>query len=168
MKGKKMNEELVVKYDKQLFNWCLKKCHNYLDAEDLKQDIYLQIINAKSKNIIIQNEEHFIWKVAYYTWCKKAKEYLKRKKEIFITAKMENILNNEVDILKCIEAEEIKTLLADNVNNFKAPLKNIVKLYYYRNLSIKEIANEENIKESLVKYYLYEARKKLRRILENE
>ena len=163
-----MNKDLITKYDRQLFNWCLKKCHNYLDAEDLKQDIYLQIIKAQAKDIIMQNEEHFIWKVAYYTWCKKAKEYLKRKREITITEEIENILKNEIDILKLVEADEIKNLLADNVNNFKEPMKTIVKLYYYQNLSIKEIASKENMKESLVKYYLYEARNKLRRILENE
>ena len=106
-----MNKELIEKYDKQLFNWCLRKCHNYLDAEDLKQEIYFQIINAKAKNIIIQNEEHFIWKIAYYTWCKKAKEYLKRKKEVFLTTEMENILKNDIDVLKIVETEEIKTLL---------------------------------------------------------
>ena len=163
-----MNKELIIKYDKQLFNWCLRKCHNYLDAEDLKQDIYLQIIKAKDKNIIIQNEEHFIWKVAYYTWCKKVKEDLKRKKEITITAEMENLLKNDIDVLKLVEQDEIKIILKNNIEKFGEPLKTIVKLYYYQNLSIKEIADKENMKESLVKYYLYEARKKLRRILENE
>ncbi len=156
------------KYDKELFIWCLKKCHNYLDAEDLRQDIYLQLVKAHSKNIIIQNEEHFLWKLAYYTWCKKVKEYEKRKKEITITAEMENIIKNDIDILKYVETEEIKNLLAINIKKFFEPLKTIVNLYYYQDLSIKEIAHKENMKESLVKYYLYEARKKLRRIIENE
>lgn len=163
-----MNKELVEKYDKKLFKWCLCKCHNYLDAEDLKQDIYLQIIKAQNKKIIIQNEEHFIWKVAYYTWCKKVKEYLKYKQDISITAEMENILKNDIDILKIVETEEIKTLLNNNINNFNEPIRTIVILYYYNDLSIKEIALKENMKESLIKYYLYEARNKLRRILENE
>lgn len=163
-----MNKELLTKYDKQLFNWCLRKCHNYLDAEDLKQDIYLQIINAQAKNIIIQNEEHFLWKVAYYTWCKKAKEYLKKQREVTITAEMENVLKSEIDVLKLVEKEEVKTLLETNIDSFNEPLKMVVKLYYFEDLSIKEIAKLKNMQESLVKYYLYEARKKLRRIFENE
>ncbi len=163
-----MDKELIEKYDGQLFRWCLGKCHNYLDAEDLKQEIYLQMYEAKNKNIIIQNTEHFLWKVAYYTWCKKAKEYLKCKRNITITAEMENILKSDIDILKMVETEEIKSILDNNITKLKEPIKTIVILYYYNDLSIKDIALLKKMKESLVKYYLYEARNKLRRIFENE
>ena len=40
--------------------------------------------------------------------------------------------------------------------------KKAFKLYYVNDLSIKEISNNLNNKESNVKYYLYNARKKIK------
>ena len=79
-----------------------------------------------------------------------------------------NILKSDIDILKMVETEEIKSILDNNITKLKEPIKTIVILYYYNDLSIKDIALLKKMKESLVKYYLYEARNKLRRIFENE
>lgn len=164
-----MNDEVYNKYRKRLFKWCLAKTNNFSDAEDLLQEITYQIILSSSKDILIINEERFIWKVVYYTWCKKAKEYIKQKNVVSLSEKLENVIKDgSVDILKQVEMEEVKELLLDLIINLDSISGKCIKLYYYENLSIKQIADRLNINQGLVKYHLYKARKQLRRKIENE
>ncbi|MBE6153531.1 MAG: RNA polymerase sigma factor [Firmicutes bacterium] len=164
-----MNDELYNKYHNQLFRWCITKANNYSDAEDLLQEINYQLAVAFSRDVLIVDEERFIWKVAYYTWCKKVKEYNKNKNVVSITDEMESILKDEsIDILKQVEMTEVKDILLNHISKLDITSKKCIILYYYEGLSIKEIAKTLNIKENLVKYYLYKARNQLRKELENE
>jgi len=164
-----MNDELYNKYHNQLFRWCITKANNYNDAEDLLQEINYQLAIAFSRDVIIVDEERFIWKVAYYTWCKKVKEYTSNKNVISLTDELENtIKDNSVDILKQVEMTEVKDILLKHISKLDITSKKCIILYYYEDLSVKEIANTLNMKDNLVKYYLYKARKQLRKELENE
>lgn len=163
-----MSDEIYKKYNSQLFKWYLSKTHNYIDAEDLLQEINYQLVLTLSKDIVIVDEERFIWKIAYYTWCKMAKKYIKAKEIVSMTSEMENILSDNFDITKQVEIDEVKDVLLKCISKLNDMTKKCVILYYYEDLSIKEISNMLNIKDSLVKYYLFQARKKIRSELENE
>ena len=161
-----MDNELYEKYYKDLFKWCLAKTRNYVDAEDLLQDISYQLIKSSSQNILIIDEERFIWKVAYYTWCKKVRDYNKQKKLVSLTNELENTIKDDIDILKQVETEEIKSILNNIIEKLDTKCKKCINLYYYEDLSIKEVADKLSMNESLVKYYLYQARNKIRSELE--
>lgn len=164
-----MNEVIYEKYHTPLLKWCIKKTNNYNEAEDLVQEIYYQLLLSYSKDVIIVDEERFIWKLAYYTWCSRAKKYIKEKNIVGMTDAMEDVIRDDkIDITKKVEADEIKDILLKHINNLNDKTKKCVLLYYYEDLSVKEIAKELNIKENLVKYYLFQARKLLRSELENE
>jgi RNA polymerase sigma factor (sigma-70 family) len=162
--------ELYEKYYNDIFNWSLVKTKNFHDAEDLTQDIIFQLFKSFSREDVIIKLENYIWKIAYFTWCKKAKQIIKYKE--IINHIDEKIFNNISDInqegfLKILETEEIKTSLLREVELLNGNIKQCIKLYYFNNLSIKEISNKLDMNESLIKYYLFEGRKKLRRNLEN-
>lgn len=164
-----MSDELYNKYNNQLFRWCLTKANNYNDAEELLQEINYQLAVAFSRETLIIDEERFIWKVAYYTWCKKVKEYTSNKNAVPLTSELENtIKDNTIDVLKQVEMTEIKDLLLKHISKLDIISRKCIILYYYEDLSIKEIANTLKMKDNLVKYYLYKSRKKLRKELENE
>ncbi len=163
-----MSEDVYKKYHDVLFKWCLGKTKRIIDAEDLLQDIYYQIIKAYSKEIIILDEERFIWKIAYYTWCKKIRDYEKQRKTLNTSNEILETFKDDIDILKYVEKEEINDILKQHVSKLKEIYKVVINLYYYDDLSIKEIALKINSNESLIKYYLYKARIELRRCLENE
>lgn len=160
-----MDNEIIKKYYSDIFKWSFAKTRNRYDAEDLTQDIIFQIIKAFGKDIVILDIEKYIWKIAYYTWCNSAKKYIKEKQ---ITSN-EFVLNNQkdatIDIEKTIEFEEIKDVLNKTIDTFTDKMKNCVSLYYFNDFGVKDISEKLNIKESLVKYYLYEARNKIRRDL---
>lgn len=164
-----MSDELYNKYNNQLFRWCLTKANNYNDAEELLQEINYQLAVAFSRETLIIDEERFIWKVAYYTWCKKVKEYTSNKNAVSLTSELENtIKDNTIDVLKQVEMTEIKDLLLKHISKLDIISRKCIILYYYEDLSVKEIANTLKMKDNLVKYYLYKSRKKLRKELENE
>lgn len=153
-----MDGKIIERNYNNLFRWSLSKTRNRFDAEDLTQEIIYQIIKAFSKRTLILNPERYIWKIAYYTWCNKAKEYIKRK--TFVSnelIQMNQIKDEKIDIIKKIELEELRDRLNNIIDNFSEIMKSVVKLYYYDDLQVKQISNKLNIKESLVKYYLFEA-----------
>lgn len=162
-----MSEELYNKYNNQLFKWCITKTNNYNDAEELLQEINYQLTIAFSRDVLIVDEERFIWKIAYYTWCKKAKEYISDKNVVSLTDELANtIKDNSIDILKQAEITEIKDLLLNHISKLDITSRKCIILYYYEDLSVKEIANTLMMKDNLVKYYLYKARKQLRKEFE--
>ena len=150
-------EELYDKYFDKIYKWSLKKTNNKEDAEDLTNNVFISIFEYFNKNIEINKIENLIWKIAYNLWCTKAKEYIKENKNIEMD---ENIYGNTQDMIDKIIYNEIINNL-DNYNLTEKE-KNAFKLYYFDDLSIKEIANKLNNTESNIKYYLYSARNKIK------
>ena len=57
----------------KLFYFCLKKTGSYPEAEDLTQDIAMQIIAALSKGVVPANFSAWVWQIArnrYSAWAK--------------------------------------------------------------------------------------------------
>ena len=155
--------ELIEKYYKDIRRWSYAKTKNNHEAEDLTQEIIYQILSALSKSLAIKETEKYIWKIAYYTWCNKVNEYTKHRKNIITNDELIiNAKDNSIDIERAIELEELKDSIEVIINSFSPKMQSCLRLYYYDYLSIKEISIRLEIKESLVKYYLFEARKKMR------
>ena len=102
--------------------------------------------------------ENLIWKIAYNLWCTKAKNYDKEKRNTMLDEDFQYISNE--DPLEKIIYKDIIT----NLDNLGLTIneKTSFQLYYLKDLSIKEISNALNTKESTIKYYLYNARNKIK------
>ena len=65
--------EFAKNYMEKLFYFCLKKTSSHIEAEDLTQDIALQIITALNKGTIPTSFSAWIWQIArnrYSVWAK--------------------------------------------------------------------------------------------------
>ena len=63
--------EFAEHYMEKLFYFCLKKTGNHIEAEDLTQDIALQIITVLNKGTIPTSFSAWIWQIArnrYSVW----------------------------------------------------------------------------------------------------
>ena len=63
--------ELAEHYMEKLFYFCLKKTGNHIEAEDLTQDIALQIITALNKGTLPTSFSAWVWQIArnrYSVW----------------------------------------------------------------------------------------------------
>lgn len=151
-------DKIYDEYYYKIYNWAIKKTNNKEDAEDLTNNVFLSIFEYLNKNINVEKLENLIWKIAYNIWCTKAKKYVKEKNNVFFDETFQN--GYEIDMIDKIIYKEIITNL-DKVG-LSENEKKAFELYYINDLSIKEISNRLNNKESNVKYYLYNARKKIK------
>jgi RNA polymerase sigma-70 factor (ECF subfamily) len=151
-------EEIYDKYFEKIYKWSLKKTNNKEDAEDLTNNVFLSIFEYINKNIEIEKLDNLIWKIAYNLWCTKAKEYIKNNQNITINEDLSDI--TKVNMIDKIIYKEI----IDNSDCYKLTKneKESFELYYFQDLSIKEIALKLNSNESNIKYYLYSARNKIK------
>ena len=75
----KLVQDFVDNYMEKIFYFCLKKTNNRLDAEDLTQDIALNIIDGLNKGTVPDNYSAWIWQIARNVYSKCAiKKRIKR------------------------------------------------------------------------------------------
>lgn len=150
--------DIYDKYYDKLFNWSKVKTNNISDAEDLTNSVFLSVFEYLNKNITVEKLDNLIWKIAYNLWCTKAKSYIKEKTNVEFDENYHTYENDEM-IDKIIYRE-----LVDNISNMGLTQKEEMsfKLYYIDDLSVKEISNKLSTTESNIKYYLYNARKKIK------
>lgn len=146
------------KYFYKIYHWALKKTNNKEDAEDVTSSTFIAIYEYLDKNISVDKIENLIWKIANNIWNKKAKEYILNKNNELIDDNY-NIGESNISLDKIIYKEII-----DNLGSYNLTDKELYsfKLYYLNDLSIKEIASKLNSTESNIKYYLYNARNKIK------
>ncbi|MDD6880601.1 MAG: sigma-70 family RNA polymerase sigma factor [Firmicutes bacterium] len=137
------------------------------DVQDLLQDSYLTVIN---KIDMVREPERAI------SWFNmivgnKCKDYIKRKKPIFFNELNnededfeEHIENEYMDFVpeKAIDYSETKRLMGKILDSLSDDQKLCVLMYYYEELTVKEIAEALECSENTVKSRLNYARKKIR------
>ena len=162
MRDRLMNE-FAENYMEKLFYFCLKKTGNHMEAEDLTQDIALQIITALNKGTIPTSFSAWVWQIArnrYALWAKK-----KHSRNDMVTG--DHIEDYEIEdeseniLEKHIHTEQM-ALLRRELAFTKSDYRNIVVAYYIEDKSIREIASSLSLSESTVKSKLFRARKILK------
>ncbi len=151
-------DNIYNKYYSKIYYWAVKKTNNKEDAEDLTNSIFVAIFEYFNENINIEKMDNLIWKIAHNLWCTRAKKYIKEKNNVVYDEAYE--LGYEAKTLDKIIYNEI----IDNLDNVNLTEKEQMafRMYYCNDLSVKEISEKINSSESNIKYYLYNARKKIK------
>lgn len=151
-------DKIYEEYYYKIYNWAIKKTNHKEDAEDLTNSVFLAIFEYFNKDIRIEKIENLIWKIAYNLWCTKAKNYIKEKNNTTFDENYE--LGYEIPMLDKIIYKEI----INNLDSIGLTDKEEIafKMYYVNDLSIKEIGEKMNTKETNIKYFLYSARNKIK------
>lgn len=148
-------DKKITEASKVIFTYCTARTPNQFEAEDLAQDILLEIY--KSAPNLRNNKAFygFMWSVAgnvYKAWCKNRH----KKIECELTDQVPDIagsyeeLSDDLFILR----RELTLLLQK--------YRRAAILYYIDNYSCLEIARILSISESMVKYLLFKARQILK------
>ena len=162
-----MSEKLIAEfadnYMKKIFYFCLKRTGNRIEAEDLAQDIALNIIAALNKGTIITNFSAWVWRIArnrYSAWVDG-----KHKNTEFIIGI--DVDNYEIDdegervLDNMIRYKQIG-LLKRELAFIRSEYREIVVAYYIEDKSVRDIATLFSLSESAVKQRLYRARNMLK------
>lgn len=151
--------EFAENYMEKLFYFCLKKTGSHIEAEDLTQDIALQIITALNKGTIPTSFSAWIWQIArnrYSVWAK-----AKHSRNESVTGsdisdyEIEDASENILD--EMIHTEQV-ALLRRELAFIKSDYRNIVVAYYIENKSVRDIASSLSISISAVQQRLHRAR----------
>ena len=143
---------LIKSYEKDLYKVAIAMTKND-DALDCIQEAILQAyISIKD----LRQDEYFkTWLIKILI--NKCNALLKRNKKT---------LNLDISIAKNDKAEQSDKLeLKDSINNLDSDLKIVVILYYYEDMSIKDISESLNIPQGTIKSRLSRARSKLKEML---
>jgi RNA polymerase sigma-70 factor (ECF subfamily) len=158
MEDNKINElftQIYNEYSLKLLRWVNKKVDNKEDAEDIVQEIFIQILKAIKKNTIREETlNNYIWKIAYYTWCKHLRDKIYPNKPIELEDDGERFTKVSIEKMR------------KDISKLNYLHREALIMKYLENKPIKDIAQKLNITENYVYKLLFDAKKKV--ITENE
>lgn len=152
----------ILQYVDKLFFYCLKKCKDRNDAEELSSQVILEVLIAINNNRKINDLESYIFSIANNQYNK----LIKKKVNI-----REHEVNLEKTIIESYASDETikeKIFEDETYNNIRIQIQTlsseylyILYGYYVEDKTLQTISNEMRIPLGTVKRKLYELRNKL-------
>jgi len=136
-------------------------------AEDIVQEAFFQCFRSIKK---LQKPELFpVWfnSILLRTcWHMVSKE----RKRPAVSFEEENLsdLKSDENVLEKVESDHISSVIREAVNRLKPSMRSTVVLYYYNDLTIREIAQVMGCFQGTVKSRLHYAKKELEKELKKE
>ena len=143
---------------KTIYSYCVVRTAGRADAEDLAQDILLELTKALPNLRDEQAFYGFMWSVAgnvYKQWCRKDKQ----SQTIELT---EDIPSEKDKYMEVTDEDSEYQRLRRELALLSRKYRDATVLYYVEEKSCSEIAQILNISESMVKYLLFKSRKLLK------
>jgi len=164
-------EKLYNESYSNVLKYVVCNCSNVEDIKDIVQSVYLELLKILQKDESFSKGNAYIMGITrnkvneYYRFNYKAKivSLFSKKDDI---ALLDGIPDNFDLQEELIKKEDLK-FIWDFLKNKKIIIFKIFYLYYYTNMSIKNIGIELDISESNVKHYLYRTLKELKFIMKN-
>lgn len=152
-------KEFSENYMEKLFYFSLKKTGSNTEAEDLTQDIALQIITAINKGMIPTSFSAWVWRIARNRYSVWAKEKHNRNESVTGSDISDYEIEDESESIldEMIHAEQM-ALLRRKLAFIKSDYRNIVVAYYIEDRSVRDIASSLSISVSAVQQRLHRAR----------
>ena len=142
---------IVEKYFDTSYRLALSQTQDSTKADDVLQDVFVKYIKTDKK---FESEEHIkAWLIRVTINCSKStftNSWVKK------TVPLTDDITFEIP-----EQEDVYYAVAKLPKKYRA----VIHLFYYEDLSIKEIADYLSIKESTVKSQLHRGREMLKQIL---
>lgn len=156
-------ESLVRMHQVMVFNIIIRIVGNKEDAEELAQDVFMKVYQALPNFKAEAKFSTWLYRIAYNTaisWTRKAKIEFSLIEDKVIDNISENVtteLEREEE-----EAKHEQQNIKETINGLKEEDKLLLNLFYYNDLSIKEISETLGINEGNVKVKLFRLRNKLK------
>ena len=157
-------EKIYLEYREKVFRYVRGKVRNLADAEDVTSEIFLKVQTSLSS----YDEEKatlstWIYTITHNTVCNYYREQSKRALTLD-----ENALysNRDDDVMAEIENEILKENLAKALETLTEREQDIIVLYYYHEIPLRDIAIKMGITYTNSKFIKHNAIAKLRLAME--
>ncbi|WP_299682156.1 RNA polymerase sigma factor [uncultured Tenacibaculum sp.] len=152
---------LVEKYKVMVYSLAVKMLKNKEEAEEVSQDTFIKAFKNLSK---FKGESKFstwLYKIAY----RNCLDAIKKNEKKYVTDVIDEITENKVrsteNVLEQITKKERTDLLKKCLYKLPEQERSILWMFYFDELSLKEIKEVTELKESNIKVTLHRARKRL-------
>ena len=142
-------QEMVSK----IYGFCRAKLNTVEEAEDLSQDICLEVLQAIHAGKQIGNLNAFVWSVSnhmFFNWL--------RKKKHGTTAYLSELVASEENIEREYMLREQRNLLRRELSLMSGNYRRAVVMHYFENMSCEEIGHALGKSSGTVKWWLHDAR----------
>ena len=167
--GKNINESIRMLYKahfEQLSWFVINNSGNRQDAEDIFQEVVVAFIDAIQKNKFRGESsiKTFLYSMNKHTWLNELK---KRGRAMQRELKYEKDQEREeADVTQFIVHREARTQVIEIVDQLGEACKKILLMYYYENLSMKEILEKTDYEtEQVIRNKKYKCLKQLEQML---
>ena len=151
--------EKVAEMSKAIFQYCLSRTSSYQESEDLSQEILLTLCESIEN---LRDEKAFY----AFVW-RTADNILKgwyRNKGRNNTAELDDAIpdNSWEQLAEQTQESEQLTLITRELALLNSNYRHVMVAYYIDGLSVREISARFSISQSMVKYLLFQSRKRIK------
>ena len=154
-------DNIIEQYVKPLYGFAMNRTRNIDEAEELAQRIVLQVYDVllKKDNFIDLNS--YVFKIAHNVWTR----YISEKQKHICDKSINNmdLCDPSYFIESNIIENETAGILRREIAYLSAKQREIVVMYYNKNMKIKDISEKLNISSGTIKWYLFESKKELKK-----
>jgi RNA polymerase sigma-70 factor (ECF subfamily) len=157
---------LVERYKNMVFTLALKMVKSREEAEEISQDSFIKAYKNLSKFKGDSKFSTWLYKITYRT----SLDSLKKNKEKYNIDTIDEVTINKIKstegILEGIERKERAEVINKCMLSLPEDERAVLWMFYFEELSLKEIIDVTDFSEANVKVKLYRARKRLLSIVE--
>ncbi len=146
-------DDFIRQYYSEIYKYCYYKLSDKYQAEDITQDTFISFFRHLEEYIHRGKLKNFLYVIAGNL----CKNHFKKQKNVSDCQLGEMASNKNEDP----EGVLLKMSLESEIFMLPEEFREVILLYYFQNLKIREIADILGIKISLVKYRLSESKKML-------
>lgn len=152
---------LVNKYQNMVFTLAIKMLKHREESEEVSQDTFIKAYKSLSKFNGESKFSTWLYRVAYNTCLDRIKMNTKYNSNVEINDVTSNEIFQAENIFDSLENKERSEIIQECMNKLPEDERAIIHLFYFKELSLKEIIDVVSISEGNLKVKLYRARKKL-------
>lgn len=157
-------EKIVIKYKDKLIYFISKYVNNIYVAEDISQDVFVYVLLNKGQYDFKYSLKTYLYMIAK---CR-AINYLKKESRIVKMENLEQSYNDYNNLEDEILDKVIDNKIKENIKKLKPNYQTVLELSLIDGFKYKEIAIIMNKNIGEVKILLHRAKKKLKKLLEEE
>ncbi len=155
-------EEVLAKYSDMVYRLAYARTMSQYDAEDITQDVFIKYMKHQHE---FQDDEHRkAWLIRVTVNASKSLMTTAWNRKKVSMEDVEGVLEGKSGL----DELDMDQLLLKEVAKLKEKYRIVVHLFYFEELSVKEIAQVTGMKESTVKSNLFRAREILKQNLKEE
>lgn len=165
--------ELIEKYQDLVLNTCYRVLQSREDAQDIAQEVFLETYKSAARLRCEENISFWLYRISL----NKSINYLKRSQNILFRSilQIESLFRHDRDEGSSdvphsdyhpgmsLEAAEQQDILTRAVASLPATQQKVFALFYYEELSYKEISNVLGLSHSSVESLLFRARENVKK-----